>query len=147
MAELIKLVVATANNQVPHLDMLQSRSLHPALRQSSAILGSSDTDSTIPAYFMSGDEARALEPALSRSVIGAVLLTEAGTVDGGALDESFIHEVEENHGAVLDAKVIDVRPAGKEWEVVFEVDGQEDAFRAGQVVSFAAPNATGKSFQ
>jgi L-2-hydroxyglutarate oxidase LhgO len=126
-----ELVVATQNNQVPHLDMLSTRSLHPALR------------SLIPAYFLSGNEARAMEPALSSRVIGAVLM-EAGAVDVQALEESLVDEVEENHGAVLDATVSSVERVGNEWEVRFEMDGQEEALRAGRVVDLR-PNATGMS--
>lgn len=82
-----------------------------------------------------------MEPAL-RNVIGAVLLTETGEVDVEQLDQSLIHDIEEGHGAVLDAKVKKLDKVGQDWEVVFEVDGHEEGLRAGNVVSFAESNAT-----
>ena len=85
-----------------------------------------------------------MEPAL-RNVIGAVLLTETGEVDVEQLDQSLIHDIEEGHGAVLDAKVKKLDKVGQDWEVIFEVDGHEEGLRAGNVVSFAESNATGTS--
>ena len=99
--------------------MLQTRSLDPALRASKSRLGSADTDSAIPAFFMSGDDARSIQPALSRNVIGAVLMTEAGTVDAEALDETLAHDIEENHGAVVNTRIKNVSEVDDGWQVVF----------------------------
>lgn len=80
---------------MPYLDALQTLSLDPRLRSSDAELSASQNDSVVPAYFLSGDEARDLEPDLSRDVRGALLVTETGIVDSQGLVDSLEREIEE----------------------------------------------------
>jgi 2-hydroxyglutarate dehydrogenase len=80
---------------VPYLDALQTLSLDPRLRSSDAELSASQNDSVVPAYFLSGNEARDLEPDLSREVKGALLVTETGIVDSQGLVDSLEREIEE----------------------------------------------------
>jgi L-2-hydroxyglutarate oxidase LhgO len=49
----------------------------------------------IPAYFLSGDEARYMEPDLSPDVCAALLVTETGIVNAAALVDSLAREIEE----------------------------------------------------
>lgn len=51
--------------------------------------------SVIPAYFLSGYEAREMEPDLSPDVCAALLVTETGIVNSGALVESLEREIQE----------------------------------------------------
>lgn len=77
------------------MDALQTLSLDPRLRSSDAELSASQNDSVVPAYFLSGDEARDLEPDLSRDIKGALLVTETGIVDSQGLVDSLEREIEE----------------------------------------------------
>lgn len=52
-------------------------------------------NSIIPAYFLSGYEARDMEPDLSPDVCAALLVTETGIVNSGALVESLEREIQE----------------------------------------------------
>lgn len=90
-----QLIVATSNSQIPYLDHLQSLSLDPLLRESTAILSASQNDSSVPAYFLSGDDARDMEPDLSPTVKGALILTETGIVDSQGLVASLEREIED----------------------------------------------------
>ena len=87
-----QLIVATSNDQVPYIDQLQTHSLHPSFL-TKAQASSYESNSVIPAYFLSGREAREMEPNLGRNVIAALLLTETGIVDPRALSESLAREI------------------------------------------------------
>lgn len=52
-------------------------------------------NSVIPAYFLSGHEARDMEPDLSPNVCAALLVTETGIVNSGSLVESLEREIQE----------------------------------------------------
>jgi L-2-hydroxyglutarate oxidase LhgO len=91
----LQLIVATSNAQVPYLDALQTLSCDPRLRQTDAELSVSQNDSVVPAYFLSGEEARDMEPDLSNDVKGALLVTETGIVDSQGLVDSLAREIEE----------------------------------------------------
>ena len=89
--------MATTNSQVPYLDHLQTLSLHESLINGPPDLYKSN--STVPAYFLSGQEARELEPDLSDGVVGALLVTETGIVDSQGLVDSLAREIEEEEYA------------------------------------------------
>lgn len=88
-------MVATSNSQIPYLDYLQGISVNERLRQGTGVQSSSQNDSSIPAYFLSGDDARDMEPDLSPAVNGAVIMTETGILDRRGLIQSLEKEVEE----------------------------------------------------
>lgn len=54
-----------------------------------------EPNSVIPAYFLSGDEARGLEPDLSQDVCAALLVPVTGIVNAGGLVDSLAREIEE----------------------------------------------------
>lgn len=87
--------MATSNRQVPFLDRLSTLSADPRLRTSSRVLSVSDSDSLVPAYFLSSNEAREMEPDLGSNVVGALLITETGIVDSQGLVDSLAREIEE----------------------------------------------------
>ncbi|CAK9786056.1 FAD dependent oxidoreductase [Cutaneotrichosporon oleaginosum] len=90
-----KLIVATDRTQIPYLDTLSTHTQHPSFstgREPSA----RRPDSVIPAYFLSGQEARELEPDLSPDVCAALLVTETGIVDSAGLVDSLAREIEED---------------------------------------------------
>ncbi|KAK4688612.1 F-box and WD-40 domain protein CDC4, partial [Tremellales sp. Uapishka_1] len=95
-----KLIVATSNSQVPYLDSLQTHSLHPSLLTSQEPTSPYETNSVIPTYFLSGHEARDLEPDLGGDVRAALLVTETGIVDSQGLVDSLEREIEEADFAV-----------------------------------------------
>lgn len=87
--------MATSNRQVPYLDKLSTLSADPRLRTSSRQLSVSDSDSLVPAYFLSSNEAREMEPDLGPNVVGALLITETGIFDSQGLVDSLAREIEE----------------------------------------------------
>lgn len=88
--------MATSNRQVPFLDKLSTLSADPRLRTSSRQLSVSDSDSLVPAYFLSSNEAREMEPDLGPNVVGALLITETGIFDSQGLVDSLAREIEED---------------------------------------------------
>lgn len=90
-----KLIVATSNAQVPYLDKLSEHTQHPVFLSEDGPTGPAQNNSIIPTYFLSGDEARDLEPDLSPGVVGALLVTETGIVDSQALVDSLQREMDE----------------------------------------------------
>ncbi|EJT51248.1 hypothetical protein A1Q1_07526 [Trichosporon asahii var. asahii CBS 2479] len=86
--------VATDKHQIPYLDGLQAHSNNSAFlngQPESAMVN----NSVIPAYFLSGHEARDMEPDLSPNVCAALLVTETGIVNSGSLVESLEREIQE----------------------------------------------------
>lgn len=81
--------------QIPYLDGLSTHTQHPSFSLGGPV-SATRPDSVIPAYFLSGDEARSLEPDLSPDVCAALLVTETGIVDSGGLVESLAREIEED---------------------------------------------------
>jgi 2-hydroxyglutarate dehydrogenase len=59
-----------------------------------------ESDSVLPAYFLSGTEALDLEPDLYPGVVGAILSTETGIVDSQGLVESLEREITDEDYAV-----------------------------------------------
>jgi L-2-hydroxyglutarate oxidase LhgO len=53
------------------------------------------SSSTVPCWFLSPEQARELEPDLSRHIQGALLVTSTGIVDSQGLVDSLAREVEE----------------------------------------------------
>ncbi|WWC92313.1 uncharacterized protein L201_007267 [Kwoniella dendrophila CBS 6074] len=87
-----KLVVATTESQIPYLQKLQKHSRH-----SSFLTNSNDIESSkIHTKFLNGEEARELEPDLSKNVIGALLIPSTGIVDSQGLVDSLSREIEES---------------------------------------------------
>lgn len=85
---------------------MSEHSQHQAFLAGDGGSGSStENNSVIPAYFLSGDEARSLEPDLSGDVVAALLVTETGIVDSAGVVDSLAREIEEadylggSHGA------------------------------------------------
>lgn len=89
-----KLIVATDKMQIPYLDALSTHTQHPSF-STGGEPSARRPDSVIPAYFLSGGEARELEPDLSADVCAALLVTETGIVDSAGLVDSLAREVEE----------------------------------------------------
>ncbi|KAL7422873.1 hypothetical protein Q5752_002170 [Cryptotrichosporon argae] len=89
-----KLIVATDKYQIPYLDSLQTLSCDESL-QTSPSDNPYENNSSVPAYFLSGNEARGLEPDLSPDVCAALLVTETGIVDSQGLVSSLEREIEE----------------------------------------------------
>lgn len=90
-----KLIVGTDKSQIPYLDALSTHTQHPSF-STGGEPSARRPDSLIPAYFLSGGEARQLEPDLSPDVCAALLVTETGIVDSAGLVESLAREVEED---------------------------------------------------
>ncbi|WVR08536.1 hypothetical protein IAU60_005591 [Kwoniella sp. DSM 27419] len=86
-----KIVVATTDEQVPYLRKLQSHSTHPSFLS----VPNDPASSSLITKFLSGDEARQLEPDLSSSVCGALLIPSTGIVDSQGLVDSLAREIEE----------------------------------------------------
>ena len=90
----LQLIVATDKYQIPYLDELSTHSQHESF-----LTGRTDVawenNSVIPAYFLSGDEARRFEPDLSPDVCAALLVTETGIVDSAGLVDTLAREIEE----------------------------------------------------
>ncbi|WVQ85952.1 hypothetical protein IAT38_008120 [Cryptococcus sp. DSM 104549] len=86
-----KIVVATSESQVPYLQKLQTHSTHPSF----LTRPNDPSSSLISTKFLSGDEARELEPDLSKSVFGALLIPSTGIVDSQGLVDSLEREVED----------------------------------------------------
>ncbi|OCF54720.1 FAD dependent oxidoreductase [Kwoniella mangroviensis CBS 10435] len=86
-----KIVVATSPSQIPYLEKLQKHSQHPSF-----LTRPDDTSSSsIRTRFLSGDEARDLEPDLSASVCGGLLIPSTGIVDSQGLVDSLEREIED----------------------------------------------------
>ncbi|WVO17425.1 hypothetical protein L204_105117 [Cryptococcus depauperatus] len=86
-----KIVVATSESQIPYLRKLQKHSSHPSF-----LLDPSDLSSSrISTKFLSGDEARHLEPDLSPMVCGALLIPSTGIIDSQGLVDSLEREIED----------------------------------------------------
>lgn len=128
-------------------------------------------NSIIPAYFLSGDEARDMEPDLSPDVCAALLVTETGIVDSAALVALLEREIQEEdylkssgnpkvgvglagrsfdrgEGVIVPGtRVTRIDPAedGKGWVVQLESNwedgGEVDAVRANVVVNAAGLNS------
>ncbi|WRT70696.1 uncharacterized protein IL334_007694 [Kwoniella shivajii] len=88
-----KIVVATSSSQIPYLQKLQNHSQHPSFLSDPSDPSSS---SSIQTVFLSGDEARELEPDLSTSVCGGLLIPSTGIVDSQGLVDSLSREIEES---------------------------------------------------
>lgn len=93
-ADNLQLIVATSNYQVPYIDQLQTHSLHKSFL-TKARPSQYESNSVIPAYFLSGSEAQEMEPDLSDNVVAALLVTETGIVDSQTLVDSLAREIEE----------------------------------------------------
>ncbi|ORY20271.1 hypothetical protein BCR39DRAFT_508640, partial [Naematelia encephala] len=89
----ILLIVATSNSQVPWLDHLSTLSAHPSLVDHTKPSSPYTSNSTVPAYFLSGGEACELEPDLSRDIAGALLIPDTGIVDLQSLALSLEKEI------------------------------------------------------
>ncbi|WVQ63304.1 uncharacterized protein L199_001456 [Kwoniella botswanensis] len=86
-----KIVVATSSSQIPYLEKLQKHSQHPSF-----LSNPDDTSSSsIRTKFLSGEEARELEPDLSTSVCGGLLIPSTGIVDSQGLVDSLEREIED----------------------------------------------------
>jgi len=90
----LQLIVATENYQVEYLDKLQTQSAHPSL-STGAPENPYESNSQIPTYFLSANEAREMEPDLSPDLVGALLVTSTGIVDSQGLVDSLEREIEE----------------------------------------------------
>ncbi|OCF38571.1 FAD dependent oxidoreductase [Kwoniella heveanensis CBS 569] len=86
-----KIVVATSESQIPYLRKLQAHSSHPSFLRDP----SDPSSSSIATRFLSGEEARELEPDLSTSVCGALYIPSTGIVDSQGLVDSLSREIEE----------------------------------------------------
>ncbi|WVQ95643.1 hypothetical protein IAU59_002741 [Kwoniella sp. CBS 9459] len=86
-----KIVVATSDSQIPYLRKLQTHSLHPSFLRDP----SDPRSSSISTRFLSGEQARELEPDLSSSVCGALHIPSTGIVDSQGLVDSLSREIEE----------------------------------------------------
>lgn len=89
-----QLIVATENYQVEYLDKLQTQSADPSLSNGKEE-SPYESNSVIPTYFLSRDDARSLEPDLSPDLVGALLVTSTGIVDSQGLVDSLEREIEE----------------------------------------------------
>ncbi|WVQ70664.1 hypothetical protein IAR50_000186 [Cryptococcus sp. DSM 104548] len=156
-----KIVVATAKDQVPYLHKLQAHSAHPSFLSDP----SDPSSSSIFAEFLSGDEARDLEPDLSSKVCGALHIPSTGIVDSQGLVDSLELEVEdpdynssiskERRGegvVVMGTRVvrIDREEKGDGWVVQMETGwedlgegekGEVESVRAGVVINAAGLNS------
>jgi L-2-hydroxyglutarate oxidase LhgO len=108
-------VVATTNDQIEYLDRLHAFTQSPELSAHAY----RPTNDAVPTYFLSGDEARDLEPDLGRNVKAAMLSTETGIVDAHGLMESLEMEIaggggdgagDSNGHVVLGTKVVRIDP-------------------------------------
>nr|XP_019051077.1 FAD dependent oxidoreductase [Kwoniella bestiolae CBS 10118]OCF30007.1 FAD dependent oxidoreductase [Kwoniella bestiolae CBS 10118] len=87
-----KIVVATSQSQIPYLQKLQRHSQQPSF-----LADPNDTESSsISTRFLSGEEARDLEPDLSNSVCGGLLIPSTGIVDSQGLVDSLEREIEDS---------------------------------------------------
>jgi 2-hydroxyglutarate dehydrogenase len=93
----------------------------------------------LPTRLLNGDEARALEPALSDAVVGALHSPETGIVDSHALMESFERDIADAGGALAYAtRVVRVEPSPTDvgWVVQAATgDGEPDALLARTLVN------------
>ncbi|WOO79359.1 L-2-hydroxyglutarate dehydrogenase, mitochondrial [Vanrija pseudolonga] len=89
-----KLIVATDKHQIPYLDQLNEHTQHPSFSTGGEVSARSP-NSVIPAYFLSGDEAREMEPDLSPDVCAALYVPDTGIVDSAGLVDSLAREIEE----------------------------------------------------
>ncbi|WVF68203.1 hypothetical protein IAT40_002968 [Kwoniella sp. CBS 6097] len=86
-----KIVVATSDSQIPYLRKLQTHSSHPSFLRDPL----KPSSSKISTRFLSGDQARELEPDLSSSVCAALHIPSTGIVDSQGLVDSLSREIEE----------------------------------------------------
>lgn len=89
-----QLIVATDKMQIPYLDNLSMHTQHETFLTGQPA-SATRSNSVIPAYFLSGNEARDMEPELSPDVCAALLVTETGIVDSAGLVDSLAREIEE----------------------------------------------------
>ncbi|BEI80245.1 hypothetical protein CcaverHIS002_0107740 [Cutaneotrichosporon cavernicola] len=164
-----KLIVATDKMEIPYLDALSTHTQHPSF-STGGEPSAMRPNSIIPAYFLSGQEARELEPDLSEDVCAALLVTETGIVDSAGLVDSLAREIEEDdylsntkvgvglanpgkrkaergEGVILrGTRVVRIDPDEDGWVVQLESGwgeekGQVEAVRASVVVNAAGLNA------
>ncbi|KAG8996809.1 hypothetical protein FRB94_001347 [Tulasnella sp. JGI-2019a] len=128
-----KLVVATSSNpsQTAYLEKLQAHcaELKPPRYSSLNV--------AVPTKLISGDQARELEPDLSKDIILALHSPETGVVDSHALMGSLEVDVENSEGGqlVYGTEVVRVDPASEEdvksegdgWVVQTITDGSRDS--------------------
>ncbi|TYJ54364.1 hypothetical protein B9479_004952 [Cryptococcus floricola] len=153
--------VATAKDQVPYLHKLQAHSAHSSFLSDP----SDNTSSRIQAEFLSGDEARNLEPDLSSKVCAALHIPSTGIVDSQGLVDSLELEVEDpdynsspsgerrGEGVIVKGTRvvrIDREEKGEGWVVQMETGwedlgegekGEVESVRAGVVINAAGLNS------
>ncbi|ODN82916.1 hypothetical protein L202_01166 [Cryptococcus amylolentus CBS 6039] len=156
-----KIVVATAKDQIPYLHRLQAHSAHSSFLSDP----SDNTSSGIYAEFLSGDEARNLEPDLSSKVCAALHIPSTGIVDSQGLVDSLELEAEDpdynpspsgerrGEGVIVKGTRvvrIDREEQGEGWVVQMETGwedlgegekGEVESVRAGVVINAAGLNS------
>jgi L-2-hydroxyglutarate oxidase LhgO len=122
-----KLVVATDAAQVSSLQALMDRAQHNGVHD---------------LRWLSGAQARALEPALT--CVAALASPSTGIIDSHGLMLALLGDFESAGGALgLCSTVTQLRRAGKAWQLQVQVDGAEMALQAGIVVNAAGLWAAG----
>ncbi|ESK93747.1 nad dehydrogenase [Moniliophthora roreri MCA 2997] len=135
-----KLVVAHAD-QVPYIQNLhnKSKSLQgPAYAPSN--------DPVLPTKLISGDEARDMEPSLSKEIFAALWVPQTGIVDSHTLMESLEKDIMESEGGELAyaTSVVRVDPASNEdgsFVVQLLTEGQTDAILAKTLINTSGLSA------
>ncbi|KAF8165094.1 FAD dependent oxidoreductase [Crassisporium funariophilum] len=107
-----KLVVVKANQQ-GYIQNLHAKSLR--LKWPPHLLVDGETESVLPTELLSGDQARAMEPDLSKDIVAALWCPKTGIVDSHAFMESLEHDIMESEGGevVFAANVVRVDPRRK----------------------------------
>ena len=84
-------------------------------------------DLAVPARLLTGDEARELEPDLSRDITCALLSTETGIIDVHTYMEALEKDISESDAGsvVCSTKVVRVDPTEKGWVVQMSTNAEE----------------------